>query len=263
MSGGRAAAAAELRALHVPGRPLVLPNAWDAASARTVVSAGFPAVATGSAAVAPALGYADHEDAPADEMFAAVARIARAVDVPVSADLERGYGLPPAELAERLLASGAVGCNLEDSDPRDGKLVDVEEQADFLAAVRQAAPWIVINARVDTFLRGSGTEEERVAAAVARGRRYVEAGADCVYPIAVDGLSVEAVRALVAGIGAPVNVVFLPGSALSLDDLAAAGVARISFGPGLFMAVQRHLADLVGEVRAGRDPYRTVDLGLS
>ncbi|NBM18247.1 isocitrate lyase/phosphoenolpyruvate mutase family protein [Streptomyces sp. GC420] len=248
--------AAGLRALHVPGRPLVLPNVWDAASARAVADAGFPAVATGSAAVAPALGHADHEAAPPEEMFAAVTRVAGSVDVPVTADLERGYGLPPRELAERLAVSGAVGCNLEDSDPATGTLVPVAEQAAFLAAFRAAAPDVVLNARVDVFLHGSGTHEERLAEAVARGRRYAEAGADCVYPIVVSGLSRGLVRALVDGIGSPVNMVFLPGSPLSVGELAAAGVARVSFGPGLFMAVQRHFADLVAEVRAGRDPYR-------
>ncbi|RCV52184.1 isocitrate lyase/PEP mutase family protein [Marinitenerispora sediminis] len=245
--------AAALRALHVPGDPVVLPNAWDAASARTVVSAGFPAVATASAAVAPALGYGDHEETPAEEMFAAVARIARAVPVPVTADIERGYGLPPAEIADRLAASGAVGCNLEDTDPATGKLAPVADQAEFLAAFRAAAPDAVLNARVDVFLHGTGTYEERLAEAIERGRRYVEAGADCVYPIAFD-LPAETVRALVEGIGAPVNATAVPGSPVSLADLAAAGVARVSFGPGLFMAVEEHLAGLVAGVREGKLP---------
>src|SRR3954468_6984430 len=104
-----------LRALHVPGDPLILPNVWDADSARLVAEAGFKAVATGSAAMAAALGYEDHEGTPPAEMFAAIARIVRVVSVPVTADVERGYGLKPAELAERLAEAGAAGCNLEDS----------------------------------------------------------------------------------------------------------------------------------------------------
>ncbi|MEN8649975.1 isocitrate lyase/phosphoenolpyruvate mutase family protein [Streptomyces sp. 21So2-11] len=264
-SAHRSARAATLRALHVPGTPAVLPNAWDAASARTVAAAGFPAVATGSAAMAPALGYEDHEATPPGEMFAALTRIVRAVDVPVTADLERGYGLPPAELAARLAESGAVGCNLEDSDPRTGKLIDVREQADFLAAFRQAAPEVVINARVDTFLYGSGegaaADESRLAEAVARGRAYVAAGADCVYPISISGLSDRTVRSLVEGIGAPVNVAYGPGSPLTFEELAAAGVARVTFGPGLFIAVQQHLAGLVEAIRDGRDPYAGIALG--
>ena len=147
---------AALRALHVPGEPLLLPNAWDAASARAVVAAGFPVVATTSAGVAAALGYEDHQGAPADEMLAAAARITRAVDVPVSADIEDGYGLPPGEIVERLLAAGAVGCNLEDTDHRTKELKDARRQADWLAEVCAAADGaLVVNARVDTFLRGA------------------------------------------------------------------------------------------------------------
>lgn len=109
-----------LRALHVPGKPLFLPNAWDADTARLVEEAGFPVVATSSVAVAAALGYPDGEAAPAEEMFAAAARIARAVSVPVTVDAESGYGLPGREFAERLLATGAVGCNYEDTDHARG-----------------------------------------------------------------------------------------------------------------------------------------------
>ncbi|MFI6498473.1 isocitrate lyase/phosphoenolpyruvate mutase family protein [Nonomuraea typhae] len=240
--------AAGLRDLHVPGDPLILPNAWDAASARAVQEAGFPVVATGSAAVAPVLGYADGEATPAAEMLAAVARIARAVDVPVTADMERGYGLRPAELVERLLEAGAVGCNLEDSDPRTGELIDVDEQAGFLAEVRAAAgSELVVNARVDTYAGRRGTLEETVA----RARRYLEAGADCIYPILAPNPA-----ELVAAIGAPVNVLFRKDSP-SQAELAAAGVARISFGHGLHQAVHAHAAELIAHVRAGRNPYTT------
>ncbi|WP_248963033.1 isocitrate lyase/PEP mutase family protein [Sphaerisporangium perillae] len=247
---------AELRALHVPGRPLVLPNVWDAASARAVVEAGFPVVATGSAAVAPALGYADGESAPAGVMLDAVARIARAVPVPVTADLERGYGLAPAELVERLAETGAAGLNLEDSDPRTGTMIDPAEQADFLAAVRAAAENagvdLVINARIDTYARGDGTTSERLADTVRRGRLYLRAGADCVYPIMLT--EPEVIRALIAEIGGPVNVLFRPG-APSLADLAALGVARVSFGHGLHAATQRYLATMLSAIASGRSPY--------
>src|SRR5712692_5375356 len=115
-----AEAAERLRALHAGSEPLVLPNAWDAATARAVVEAGFPVVATTSAGVSGGLGWAAGEATPADEMFAAVARIARVVDAPVTADIESGYGLPPEEIVRRLLAAGAVGCNLEDTDHTSG-----------------------------------------------------------------------------------------------------------------------------------------------
>jgi 2-methylisocitrate lyase-like PEP mutase family enzyme len=251
-----AAKAVALRALHVPGRPLVLPNIWDAASARAVTAAGFPVVATGSAAVAPVLGYDDGEAAPAGEVLAAVARIARAVPVPVTADMERGYGLAPAEFVERLAATGAVGVNLEDSDPRTGVMVDMDEQAGFLAAVRAAAVDagvdLVINARADSYAHGTGTPEERLADAVERGRRYLRAGADCVYPILAS--DPEEIRNLVAGIGGPVNVLFRPGVP-SLAELAALGVARVSFGHGLHAATQGYLATMLSAIAGGRSPY--------
>ncbi|MFG1943570.1 isocitrate lyase/phosphoenolpyruvate mutase family protein [Nonomuraea sp. NPDC048826] len=243
--------AAALRALHVPGKPLILPNAWDAASARAVREAGFPAVATGSAAVARVLGYEDGELTPVTEMLAAVSRVVRVVDVPVTADMERGYGLDPAELAERLIATGAAGCNLEDSDPRTDELIDPDEQAAFLAAVRAAAgPALVVNARIDTYIARDGSRER--ADAVARARRYLEAGADCVYPIA---LADEAeIGALVDETGGPVNILFRPG-APSLARLAELGVARVSYGHGLHQATHAYAVGLIRAVSEGRDPY--------
>src|SRR6058998_275208 len=123
-----------LRSLQRPGTPLLLPNAWDVATARAVVAAGFPVVATTSGGVAATLGYEDHEDAPADEMLAAAARIARGVEVPVTVDAEAGYGMEPAELVAALRTVGAAGCNLEDSD--HGALRDRDRQAEWLGAVR-------------------------------------------------------------------------------------------------------------------------------
>ena len=232
-----------LRSLHVPGTPLVLPNAWDAPSARAVVAAGFPVVATSSAAVAESLGYEDHEGAPADEVFAATARIAAAVfpDVPVTADVESGYGLAPAEVAERLLAAGASGCNLEDTDHRGASvLADPAEQAARLAAVRAAAGGdLVINARIDTYARQVGGLPETID----RARRYLDAGADCVYPIL---LADEAeIAALVEALpGAAVNVLQRPG-APSNARLAELGVARISYGSGIYRQTAKALAQLL------------------
>src|ERR687898_1805439 len=128
-----------LRSLHRPGAPLLLPNAWDVATARAVVAAGFPVVATTSGGVAAALGYEDHENAPADEMLAAAGRIARGVEVPVTVDAEAGYGIEPAELVDALRSAGAAGFNLEDTDYAAGGLRDPERQAEWLAAVREAA----------------------------------------------------------------------------------------------------------------------------
>src|SRR3954449_5521249 len=145
-----------LRSLHRPGEPLLLPNAWDVATASAVVAAGFPVVATTSAGVAAALGYEDHERAPADEMLAAAARMIRGVDVPATVDAEAGYGMEPAELVAALRNAGAAGCNLEDTDHATGGLRDTDGQAEWLRAVRQAASEdgypLVINARIDVFL---------------------------------------------------------------------------------------------------------------
>ncbi|MFI0485604.1 isocitrate lyase/phosphoenolpyruvate mutase family protein [Actinomadura sp. 9N215] len=238
--------AAVLRDLHRPGDPLLLPNVWDAASATTVQEAGFPALATASAAVSAMLGYPDHEGAPAEEMFAAAGRVIRAATVPVTVDAEAGYGLPPGELVERLLAIGAAGCNLEDTYA--GKLAEPEQQAEFLAAVRAAAgDALVINARVDTFVAKA---PDPVDAAIARGRLYFEAGADCVYPITAP---LDAVPALVKGLPGPINANNMPGS--SLADLAAAGVARVSYGPMPYLRALDALKEFAGRVKAGENPY--------
>ena len=275
-----------LRALHVPGQPLVLPNAWDAASARAVQAAGFPAVATASAAIAASLGYEDGEQMPVDELFAAVARIARSVEVPVTADIESGYGCPPEELVARLLAAGAVGCNLEDTDHRAGGLIDASRQADRLAAFREAAlksgVSIVLNARVDVYAHdesildasvknavvpggqldgeqsGNTTaamakrERARLEQAVRRGRLYAAAGADCIYPILVTDDAT--ITALVHGIGAPINIYAQP-SAPALPRLAALGVARVSYGPWIQRLAVRATQSILARIRTGESPY--------
>ncbi|MDQ0750787.1 2-methylisocitrate lyase-like PEP mutase family enzyme [Streptomyces africanus] len=232
------------RALHhnrAPGDPLVLPGPWDAASARVFAEAGFPALATPSAGVAASLGYEDGQ-VPADEMFAAVGRIVRAVDVPVSADVEGGYGLAPKELVERLLEAGAVGCNLEDSE--DGVLKDPRAHADWLAEVREAAGGrLFVNARVDTFARGVADPEQ----AIERAASYVAAGADCVYPIEAPP---EVLPLLRAGIQGPINIVAVPGEGPSPAELGARGATRITFGPGL----QRRAARALREIAAGLRP---------
>ena len=182
-----------LRSLHRPGDPLLLPNAWDVASARAVVAAGFPVVATTSWGVAAMLGHKDHADAPGDDMLGAAARIARGVDVPVTVDAEAGYDMDPAELVAVLRSAGFAGCNLEDTDHATGGLRDPDQQAEWLGAVREAASedgyGLVINARVDTFFEpwlagaGANSQEELVPDAVRRANAYLEAGVDCVYPI--------------------------------------------------------------------------------
>jgi 2-methylisocitrate lyase-like PEP mutase family enzyme len=230
-----------LRSLQRPGDPLLLPNAWDVATARAVVAAGFPVVATTSGGVAAALGYDDHEGAPGDEMLAAAARICRGVEVPVTVDAEAGYGMEPAEVVAALRSAGAAGCNLEDSDYAAGELRDPGRHAEWLGAVRQAAADagypLVINARIDVFLHpwlagaGPGTQAELVPDALARAHAYLEAGVDCVYPITL--WEADALRAFMSEVGGPVNIVGLP-NAPSLAELSALGVARISWGVLLY-----------------------------
>jgi 2-methylisocitrate lyase-like PEP mutase family enzyme len=245
-----------LRSLHRPGEPLLLPNAWDVATARAVVAAGFPVVATTSGGVAGTLGYEDHEGAPGDEMLAAAARIARGVDVPVTVDAEAGYGMEPAELVAALRSAGAAGCNLEDSDYAAGSLRDPDRHAEWLRAVRQAASAdgypLVINARVDVFLgpfladAGPGTQEELVPEALRRANAYFEAGADCVFPIVL--WETDPLRRFVSEATGPVNVVRLP-QAPSLDELAALGVARVSWGTLLYVDSMARFGDKLASLQ--------------
>jgi 2-methylisocitrate lyase-like PEP mutase family enzyme len=245
-----------LRSLHRPGVPLLLPNAWDVATARAVVAAGFPVVATTSAGVAGALGYQDHEGAPGDEMLAAAARIAGSVDVPVTVDAEAGYGMEPAALVAALRSAGAAGCNLEDTDHSDESLRDPDQHAAWLRTVREAAAAdgypLVINARVDVFLGpflaggGAGNQEEFVDEAVRRANAYLAAGVDCVYPITL--WETEALRRFTAEVSGPVNVVRLP-QAPSLAELAELGVARVSWGHLLYHGAMARFAEQLGSLK--------------
>lgn len=241
-----------LRSLHVPGDPLVLPNAWDVGSAVAVVDAGFPVVATASNAVAAVLGYDDGEGAPAEEMFRLAGRIAGAVDVPVTVDAEAGYGLPPAELVDRLIGIGAVGCNIEDSDHRNGGLMDSEARATYIEQMRAAAERagvpIVINARVDSFFPSSPlADDDKLGDAVARATAYRAAGADCVFP---PGADPTAISAIVEQVDAPVNGGLALGKG-SLAEVAALGVARVSLGPQLYRSGLANLGRDLAGLRGG------------
>jgi 2-methylisocitrate lyase-like PEP mutase family enzyme len=243
--------AEELRRLHVDPAILVLVNVWDAASARTVASVpGCRAIATASWAIAAAHGLADGEAIGREGMLDAVGSVARAVELPVTADLEGGYGDTPADVAEtigRAIAAGAVGCNLEDG-VRDGELLrDAQDAAARVAAARARADAdgvpIVINARTDVYLRGADDPE----AAILRGQAYARAGADCIFvPGVIDR---EVIRTLVAEIDAPVSILAHPG-APSVSELQELGVARVSFGPGpmgvALAALARTASDLLG-----------------
>jgi 2-methylisocitrate lyase-like PEP mutase family enzyme len=253
-----------LRSLHRPGYPLVLPNAWDAATARAVAAAGFPAVATTSAAVAAALGYDDHEGAPAGEMLAAAARIIRSVDVPVTVDAEAGYGMTAAGLVAALSGMGAAGCNLEDTDHAARALRDPAQQAAWLRGVHEAASDqgypLVINARIDVFVpsafSGSGgpTQGDLVPEALRRAQAYLAAGADCVYPIGL--WEAGALAAFVSACPGPVNVLRTP-PAPSLAELAGLGVARVSYASLLHRGMMEQFSHVLSSLAAeqGEHPH--------
>jgi 2-methylisocitrate lyase-like PEP mutase family enzyme len=244
-------------------RLLVLPNVWDVASARIVEATGFPAVATTSAGIAFSLGYRDGEQISRREMLAVVARIARAVSVPVSADVEAGYGRRPevmVRLAESLFRAGAVGVNLEDGGkgPRRG-LVDLSLQAEKIRALDEAARKLglplFINARTDAYLLPAGSGQTRFDETLRRARAYHEAGAGCIFPIGLRDL--DAIRRLVAELSCPVNILAGPG-APSLAELGEAGVRRVSFGSGPMGAAMAAVGRIARELReqAGYEALR-------
>lgn len=248
-----AGSALAFRALHVPGRPLVLPNAWDPVSAAVVVQAGAAAVATTSAGLAWALGTADGDRLDRDRALAAVARVVDTVRVPVTADIEGGYAEDAAGVADTVravMAAGAVGVNIEDARHEAGgePLRPVAEQAERIAAARAAADTaglpLFVNARIDTFLRGAGG----VDLTLERAAAFLAAGADGIFvPGVVDP---ETVKVLVAGVDGPLNVLVGPG-APPVAELAALGVARISAGSSLAQAahalVRRAARELLRE----------------
>jgi 2-methylisocitrate lyase-like PEP mutase family enzyme len=238
----------------------VLPNAWDAASARLIEAEGFPAIATTSAGVAAALGYPDGGVVPTNEMLEAIARIARSVKVPVTADIEHAYGATPAAVADvvlRVIAAGAVGINLEDCVPGASDLEPLALQIDKIKAIIKASTKagvrVVLNARTDGFLRGFGAPETRLGVAIERGKAFLEAGADCIF---VPGVrDTPTISALVKGIGGPVNVLAVDGSP-SIAELETLGVARVSLGSGPMRATMAVLRDIARELK-GSGTYKS------
>src|SRR5262245_25506887 len=230
-----AADAEALRKLHVPGNPLLLAKVGDPTSARVVEAAGMRAIATSSNALAPVNGYEDHGHLPADVAFSTLRRIADTVSLPVTADLEDGYGVSAEEFVDRLAAAGACGANLEDSDHRAGGLVDADRHAERIASIKAAArargfdP--VINARVDVHMHKGPLED-----GLRRARKYLDAGADCVFPMFL--FEASAIRQYVA-LG-PTNVLYAPGS-IALAELARLGVARISLASFVFRLMIKRL----------------------
>ncbi|MEV8372294.1 isocitrate lyase/phosphoenolpyruvate mutase family protein [Kribbella sp. NPDC056861] len=244
------AKATELLRLHHTGETLVLPTVWDAWSAKTVVDAGFPALSIGSHPLADSRGQKDNEGMTLDDALDGIRRVTGAVDVPVTADVESGYGTKAAELVERVLEAGAVGINIEDTLHHEGRLREVQEHADYIGALRAAADQagvdLVINARTDAFLGNVVTFDDPLAEALTRLKACEAAGARCVYPVKIP--DAETLRTLLTELSGPVNVTAHPvdGAASgSYDELKAAGVQRITFGPLLQMALADKVAELV------------------
>ena len=246
--------AAALLALHA-GPGFVLPNAWDAGSARILEQVGFPAIATTSAGIAWSLGVPDGETLDRDTMLEHVGLIARAVRVPVTADLEAGYGDAADDVGRtvsRAVELGVVGCNLEDAGR--GGLFGIEEAVGRLAAARAAAPrgTFVLNARTDTYF--VGTSGDAFAETVERAVRYVDAGADCIF---VPGVAdVDTIRRLAAAIPVPLNVVAGLVNLIDAPTLFALGVKRVSLGGSLARAALSQLE------RAGRELLDSGTLGF-
>ena len=240
--------AEQFLALHHDPELLVLPNIWDPIGARLLQGQGYPAVATASAAVITLAA-----------MIEAVRRVADSVDVPVTADMEGGYAEQPKDVAENIrqvLQAGAVGINFEDSRIGGDSLHDIDFQGDRIRAIRSMANQegvpLVINARVDTHIREDDlSDEDRLAETITRAKTYLEAGADCIYPIVVHAL--EILTTIHDAIQAPINVLALP-NVPSMRELEAAGIARLSLGPFLFKAALTTMQNVAKELLA-YSPY--------
>lgn len=237
------------RHLHTAG--FLLPNAWDAASARLFEAAGFPAVGTTSAGISYARGRQDGQSLSRADMLREVQAIVTAVGVPVNADIEAGYGDAPdvvAQTVREFAALGVAGVNLEDATGRPASpLYPLEDQLRRVSAARAAAPDIFLNIRTDTFITGFGRDdEERLAETIRRGQAYLEAGADGVFvPLAVDAATIGTLARELAG---PLNVMAFPG-APSVPKLLAAGAKRVSVGQSVMLAVMGFTARMAQELR--------------
>jgi len=236
-SEAQRAKAEAFRRMHNRSRILVLPNAWDAASARIFEDAGFSAVATTSAGVSYTAGYPDGEAIPREDMVTIVRWVAHSVAVPVTADIESGFGSSPREVAatvRMIIEAGAVGINLEDTvHGGERQLYDLPLALERISAARAAADAagvpIVINGRTDVYLLGIGEKASRFEHAVRRLNAYREAGADCLYPIGY--LDPDTIASLVKAIDGPVNVIGVPGTP-PVSELHRLGVARVSTASG-------------------------------
>jgi 2-methylisocitrate lyase-like PEP mutase family enzyme len=247
--------AIEFRKLHKSPRALVLANVWDVASARIMLSAGFPALATTSAGIAFSLGFPDGQKISREEMIARIARIARAVDAPVSADIEAGYGNSSEAVARttrELIEAGAIGMNLEDRTSDPGRsLLEIEIAVEKIKAARAVAVElqipVVINARTDVYLQPGGDPQMQYPETLRRLSAYRDAGADCVFAPGVKDADI--IRRLVKDLQCPLNILAMPGSP-TIPQLEEMGVARVSLGSGPMRATLGLLVRMAEELKS-------------
>jgi 2-methylisocitrate lyase-like PEP mutase family enzyme len=250
----QAAKAQQLLSLHNNGKLLILPNVWNPIGARMLQAKGYPAVATASAAISESLGYSDGEQLKLDTMLDMVTRIVRSVDLPVTADFEAGYADTIEDLQEnisRLLDTGAVGINFEDSFDDSAHLRPIPTQVERIRAVREVAErrgvHLVINARADSFFaEGFSSDEERIEDVVTRLNAYTQAGAECVYPVGRGDK--ETLTILRKRLTAPINVLATAKTA-SLNELQALGINRVSFGPYIFRSLLAKMSAMQDEIK--------------
>jgi 2-methylisocitrate lyase-like PEP mutase family enzyme len=236
-----------LLALHQPGNPVILPTVWDAWSARLAVDAGFAALTVGSHPLADSIGKEDQEGMTFDDVLTRVKQITAAVDVPISVDIESGYGESPTRLITGLLDAGAVGLNIEDTvHSEGGRLRSSSEYAELVGALRKAADaagvHVVINARTDLFLRQDGDESDRVDRAIARLKEAASAGADSLYPVGFH--DPDTLQRLATELPLPINAIALPDQS-DPASFGPLGVGRISFGPFLQRALSGQAEEML------------------
>jgi 2-methylisocitrate lyase-like PEP mutase family enzyme len=246
-----------LLALHTSGNLLILPNVWNPIGAQILAIKGYPAVATSSSAISASLGYHDGEEIKKSTHFDIIERIARSVDIPVTADIESGYGESLSELevtAQQVIDSGVAGVNIEDSIADSGALRKIEEQCQRISTFRQVTDHrgihLVINARIDSYVSSFKNIGEATEDAVARAKAYAKAGADCIFPM---GPGDEATISVLRNrIESPLNILASP-KAVSLSILQGIGVNRVSFGPYIFRSLLRKFEHIANELLTTSD----------
>ena len=246
--------AEEFRSLHQTKRILILPNAWDVPSARVFEDADFPAVATSSAALSVSLGHPDGEKIGKDELFSVVKKIAGIISIPLSADIESGFGSSIDQLSDtirRVIDAGAVGINIEDiSNFEQKSLLPIEKQVDRIRAIRRVSDSLgvplVINARTDAYRFVVGDEKSKLEEAIRREKAYEAAGADCLYPMGLNDK--EGIATFVKAVNKPVNIMARKG-APTISELEKIGVKRLSLGPAAMYASMGLLRRIAQELK--------------